>query len=130
MSFDALIQKVKQAESALEAHERQGAAGWRQFKSSWRASWTPGRIVGAGLVSGFLVGRAQPLRHVDGASTLRLFSALSSLLVVNRADDAATAAHEAANSAEVATGEVTPASSRQPTPSEPAPVSAAARAPD
>lgn len=130
MSFDALIEKVKQAEGALEAHERQGAAGWRQFKSSWRASWTPGRIVGAGLLSGFLVGRAQPLRHVDGASTLRLFSALSGLLAVSRADDAADAAHQAAESAEDATGEDTPPSSAQPLRADPARVSTAKHDPD
>jgi hypothetical protein len=52
MSFDALLQKVKQAETALEAQERQAAADWRQFKASWRAAWTPGRIVVAGLFAG------------------------------------------------------------------------------
>lgn len=100
MSFNALIDKVKQAEGALEACERQGAADWRQFKSTWRSAWTPGRTVVAGLVSGFLVGRAQPLKHVDGASALRLFSAVSSLFAINRAEDAADQAERAADSAE------------------------------
>ena len=77
MSFDALIQKVKQAETALEAQERQTAADWRQLKASWRELWTPGRIVIAGLVSGFMVGRAEPFKRAAGGGALQLLSALS-----------------------------------------------------
>lgn len=100
MSFEALIAKVKQAEGALEARERQGEADWRQFKSTWRAAWTPGRIVVAGVLSGFLIGRAQLGRHVGAASTLRLLSTVSSLFAVSRADDAAAQAHDAAQAAQ------------------------------
>ena len=57
MSFDKLLQKVEQAENVVEAQERRTAADWRQLKRSWKASWTPGRIMLAGLASGFLVGR-------------------------------------------------------------------------
>ena len=64
MSFEALIDKVKQAESALEAKERETAADWRQLKSSWLASWTPGRIVVAGLISGFIVGKVEPVKKM------------------------------------------------------------------
>jgi len=52
MSFESLIDKVRQAETALEASERQAGANWRQFKLSWKDAWTPGRIVSIGLVSG------------------------------------------------------------------------------
>jgi hypothetical protein len=81
MSFDALLQKVKQAETALEAQERQAAADWRQFKASWRAAWTPGRIVVAGLVAGFLTGRVQPtmLRQYSGPRLLRSSQELSAV---------------------------------------------------
>lgn len=103
MSFEALIEKVKQAEGALEARERQGEADWRQFKATWREAWTPGRIVFAGVVSGFLLGRAQPAKHVNAASALRLFSAVSSLFAVSRADDTADQAHDAAETAHEAT---------------------------
>ncbi len=95
MSFEALIEKVTQAEAALEAREREGAADWRQFKSTWRKAWTPGRIVVAGVVSGFLLGRAQPARHVGATSTLRLLSTVSSLFAISRADDAAQTAKQA-----------------------------------
>ena len=62
MSFESLIDKVRQAETALEASERQAGANWRQFKVSWKQAWTPGRIVSIGLVSGFLVGKAEPAK--------------------------------------------------------------------
>ena len=52
MNFESLQRKVRQAEVALEAKERQAAADWRQVKSTWLAVWTPGRIVIAGLVVG------------------------------------------------------------------------------
>lgn len=109
MSFEALIQKVKQAEDALESREREGEADWRQFKSTWRAAWTPGRIVVAGLASGFLLGRAQPGKHIGAASTLRLLSALSSVMAISRADDAATQAEDAAETAQEATNPPAPA---------------------
>ena len=60
MSFDKLIAKVTQAENAMEANERRVGADVRQLRDSWKAMWTPGRIVLAGLVSGYLAGRAEP----------------------------------------------------------------------
>ena len=101
MSFDALLQKVKQAETALEAQERQAAADWRQFKASWRAAWTPGRIVVAGLVAGFLTGRVQPLkRAAAGGGALQLVSALAGLFASGSAQAAAGQAGEAADNAQ------------------------------
>lgn len=110
MSFDALIQKVKQAEVALEAQERQGAADWRQFKASWRAAWTPGRIVSVGLLSGFLIGRAKPLRAVTGGGALQMLGALSGLLASGSAQ---AAAEEAGNAADSAAANSTLANSAQ-----------------
>jgi len=111
MSFDALIAKVRQAEDALETHERDTTAQWRQFKSTWRRSWTPGRIVIAGLAAGFLVGRARPLRVASGGGVLQMLSVLSGLLASGsaqvaaaHAEDAAGAAGQAANAAETTAG--------------------------
>ena len=64
VGFEALKEKVRQAEAALEAKERQATADFRQVKSSWRLAWTPGRIVIAGLVSGFVVGKLEPTKKV------------------------------------------------------------------
>ena len=102
MSFDALIAKVQQAETALETRERQTTQQWRQFKATWRESWTPGRIVIAGLAAGFVVGRARPLRVASGGGVLQMLSALSGLLASGSAQVAAEEAGQAADAAETA----------------------------
>lgn len=100
MSFRKLIAKVRQAEDAVEAHERRAAADWRQLRRSWRASWTPTRIVIAGLAFGLLVGQRERGRGADGPGLLRMLSMLSSLLATTSAHAAARGADEAADSAE------------------------------
>ena len=100
MSFDKLIAKVTQAEDALEAHERRVGADLRQLKHSWKASWTPTRIMVAGVVTGFLVGRAEPLRSAArGGSVVRIVSLLSGLFASTTASQAASDAEQAADSA-------------------------------
>lgn len=108
MSFEALIEKVKQAETALEAQERQAAADWRQFKASWRQAWTPGRIVIAGLLSGYLTGRAEPLRRAGGGGVLNLITALAGLFAGGSAQAAAGEAEQAAKNAQQTAAAVSP----------------------
>jgi hypothetical protein len=109
MSFDKLIAKVTQAENALEAHERRVGADLRQLKHSWKATWTPGRIVLAGLVGGFLVGRAEPLRSAArGGSLMRAVSLLSGMFATTTASHAAEEAEHAADTAETAVQAVAP----------------------
>ena len=109
MSFDKLIEKVSQAEAALEAQERRVAADVRQLKSSWRAAWTPGRIVIAGLVTGFVTGRAEPLRSAArSGSVVRIVSLLSGLFATATAQVAAGDAEEAAADAEIAADAAAP----------------------
>jgi hypothetical protein len=105
MSFDRLIAKVEQAERALEAQERRVAADVRQLKSSWREAWTPGRIILAGAVAGFLVGRARPLRMVDGGNALQMIGALAGLFAGGSAQAAAGEAEQAAEHAQDAASE-------------------------
>ena len=100
MSFNRLIAKVEQAERALEAQERRVAADVRQLKADWREAWTPGRIVIAGAISGFLVGRARPLRMVDGGNALQMVSALAGLFASGSAQVAAAEAERAAETTE------------------------------
>jgi hypothetical protein len=103
MSFESLILKVQQAETALEAQERQAGADWRQFKASWKTAWTPGRIISIGLVTGFLVGRAEPAKRLmRGGGTLQMLSSLAGLFAGGSAQAAAGHAEEAANSASAA----------------------------
>jgi hypothetical protein len=109
MSFDALLQKVKQAESALEAQERQAAADWRQLKASWKSGWTPARIVIAGLVSGYAVGKVEPLkRAASGSGALQLVSALAGLFAGGSAQAAAGEAAHAADTAQQTAAVVAP----------------------
>ena len=90
-SFRQLMQKVDQAEAALEAQERVVAADWRQLRASWKAGWTPGRIVIAGLVSGFIVGRVEPMKSVaKGGSIMQMITAVSGLFASTTAQHAAS----------------------------------------
>ena len=102
MGFDALIAKVQQAEQALETRERRGMAQWRQLQATWRAGWTPARIMVAGLATGFLVGRSRPLRLAGSGGLLNLVGALSGLFAGAGAQQAAEEAEAAAASAEAA----------------------------
>ena len=108
MSFKQLITKVEQAEQALEARERAAAADWRQLKATWRAGWTPTRIVLAGVASGFAIGRAKPLRHVTGGGALQLLTALAGLFAGGSAQAAAGEAEQAADSAQQTVAAVNP----------------------
>lgn len=100
VSFEQLIRKVRQAEDVLEARERGVAASYLHLKQTWREGWTPLRIVVAGLVSGFLVGRAEPLGAVGGARWLQMISAVSGLFASAQASVAAQQAEHAAEGAE------------------------------
>jgi hypothetical protein len=102
MGFDALIEKVRQAETALEAQERRVGADWRQLRGSWRSLWTPGRIVLAGLATGFMVGRAEPFKRAAGGGVLQLLTALSGMFAGGSAQAAASEAGDAADAAQEA----------------------------
>lgn len=98
MGFKQLLDKVKQAELALEEKERQVVADWRHLKGAWREAWTPGRIVIAGLASGFLVGRAQPFRAAArSGQIMQLVTMLSGLFAGGTAKVAADEAEKAAH---------------------------------
>ena len=101
VGFGALIEKVKQAEATLESRERLTTDAWDRFRATWRATWTPWRIVGAGAVAGFIVGKAEPLRKTaTGSGALQLFSALAGLFAGGSAQAAASEAEHAAGEAE------------------------------
>ena len=109
MNFEQLIQKVEQAEDALEADERAFVADWRQLKASWRAAWTPGRIVIAGLASGFVAGRLDPAKLLaKGGGLVQIFSMISGFAASASAQSAAGSAEQAAESAEDVADSVAP----------------------
>jgi hypothetical protein len=101
MGFKQLLTKVQQAEAALESRERLVADDWRQLKHTWKETWTPARVIIAGLVSGFLVGRAQPLRTAARSGQfMQLVTMLSGLFAGGTAKVAAEEAEHAADTAE------------------------------
>lgn len=104
MRFEALIDKVKQAEAALEACERQAGADARQLKASWSQLWSPGRLLLAGLGSGFAIGLLEPgKRLANGRGTLQMLSAVAGLFAGGSAQAAAGKAEDAAHHAAQAT---------------------------
>ena len=100
VSFEQLIRKVRQAEDVVEARERRVVARYRHLTQTWREGWTPIRIIAVGLASGFLVGRAEPLRALTGARMLQMVGAVSGLFASVQATFAAEQAEQAADSAE------------------------------
>jgi hypothetical protein len=111
VTFEQLIRKVRHAEDLLEARERSVAASYRRLAATWREGWTPWRIVAAGMVSGFLVGRAEPLGAVGGARWLQMISAVSGLFASAQASMAAQEAGNAAADAEQAADAADPGAS-------------------
>ena len=100
MRFEQLLQHVQRAEQRVELRVTHTQTQWATLKHAWREGWTPGRIVIAGLVSGFLAGRAEPLKAMTGARWMQMFSAVSSLLATAQAAAAAQQAEQAAHTAQ------------------------------
>ena len=102
MRFEKLLQHVQRAEQRVELRAAHAQLQWATLKQTWREGWTPGRIVIAGLVSGFLAGRAEPLRAMNGARWMQMFTAVSSFLATAQAAAAAETAEQAADTAQEA----------------------------
>jgi hypothetical protein len=100
MRFEQLLQHVQRAEQRVELRATHTQLQWITLKQAWRAGWTPGRIVIAGVVSGFLVGRAEPLRTLTGARWMQMFTAVSSFVATAQAAAAAETAEQAADTAQ------------------------------
>ena len=100
MRFEQLQQHVERAEKRVELRGAQTSLYWTILKQSWKDGWTPGRIVIAGVVSGFLAGRSDPLRAMTGARWMQMFTAVSSFLATAQAAAAAETAEDAADTAQ------------------------------
>ena len=99
MRFELLRQRVERAETRVESCMDRAYSHRQVFREAWRRGWTPGRIVVAGLLSGFLVGRAEPLSKVGGARWLQMLGTVSTMLASLRAAAASEEAGEAADAA-------------------------------
>lgn len=123
MRFELLRQRVERAETRVESCMDRAYSHRQVFRDAWRRGWTPGRIVVAGLLSGFLVGRAEPLSKVGGARWLQMLGTVSTMLASMRA---AAASEDAGEAADVAANVAVEAAVQN---GAPGPVSAAAAAP-
>ena len=79
MNYAQLKRRVARAEHLVEGRSLQTSRHWSALKQAWREGWTPARIVAAGLVAGFVTGRAEPLQALTGPRLLQMISAVSGL---------------------------------------------------
>jgi hypothetical protein len=70
MSLAKKIARVQQAEQALLTQHSASTQHWQRLRHLWHHSWTPGRIVIAGLTLGFATGYARPMRVLRNSNTL------------------------------------------------------------
>ena len=105
MNFEQLKVRVERSERLVEGRLEQTRAHATALKTTWRDSWTPSRIVIAGLVSGFLVGRSRPTRalrrigKLGGPHWIQLIGTLSGLFASLQSTFAAATAQDAAETA-------------------------------
>ena len=99
MNYKQLQRRVERMERLVEGRGLQTREHWAGLKSNWREGWTPARIIAAGLVSGFVSGRAEPLRALSGPRLLQMIGAVSGLFASVQATVAAETAQDAADTA-------------------------------
>ena len=77
MSFKAQQRLVQRAERRLETCSVQTVSHWNGLKQTWRSGWTPFRIIAAGLTTGFLIGRSEPLSAITGGRWIQIAGTMS-----------------------------------------------------
>ena len=125
MKFDALRHRVQRSERLVEGRSRQLQENWQSVGTAWRGLWTPWRIVGAGVVAGFLSGRAEPLAFAGKLGSVRwmeILTTVSTFVTEITAANAAASVHEDEGADE-------PPASPAPVPRRPARADAEPRAP-
>jgi hypothetical protein len=134
VKFEAIRRRVERHEQLVEGRALQTGTRMSALKTTWRESWTPTRIVLAGLAAGFLVGRSDPSRALKrmagGGRWLQLVGTLSGLFAslqstvaaasadkaVDHADEAANQASDAAVAAQAVAGDAGPVADAGPVP--------------
>lgn len=109
MNFDALQRRVRRAEAVVQVRMDETVRQWDTLEAAWRRSWTPGRILIAGLAGGFVAGRLEPGGAFSGARWLQMIGSVSGLVASAQASIAtlqeAGLAAAAAATAEAAGGD-------------------------
>ena len=108
MNFERLRLRVERREQLLDGRLSQTQVAYAKLRRNWREAWTPGRILIAGLLAGFVAGHAEPTKAIrrigaiGGPQWVRTFSALSGLFASVQAIIAAVTAKSAAKTADQA----------------------------
>lgn len=125
MNFNQLRHRVARAERLVQGRADDTEVHWGTLQRVWREGWTPLRIIGAGLITGFLAGKLEPSkgRLVANQATrwVQMFSAASGLFGAIKAQHAAEQteaageqAERAADNAQAAAGGETAAAAAAP----------------
>lgn len=117
MNYRQLRHRVERAERLVQGRADDTEVHYNTLQRAWREGWTPLRIVGAGLITGFLAGKLEPSKGklVANQATrwVQMFSAVSGMFSAMHAQHAAEQTEAAGEQAEraadnaqaVATGE-------------------------
>lgn len=60
MKFGTLRQRVERAEYLVEGRAQETRLHWSELRQTWRAGWSPLRIMTVGFGLGFVTGRNEP----------------------------------------------------------------------
>lgn len=105
MNFDTLQRRVQRAEAVVQVRVGETSGHWQRLDALWRRSWTPGRIVIAGLAGGFLAGKLEPNGAFSGARWLQMIGSVSGLVASAQASVASLQAAAAEAMAGMAAAE-------------------------
>jgi hypothetical protein len=100
MSYKAVKTRVEVAEEALARQLDHTQASWYRLKHVAGEAFTPGRILGTGALTGFLVGFVAPWARMGG--TMRIVELATSVANLVGALQAQAAAEEASDVADSA----------------------------
>ena len=104
MNYRQLRRRVERAEWLVQGRADDTEVHWATLKRAWHEGWTPVRILGAGLITGFIAGKLEPSKGKVVASQatrwLQLFSTVSGMVTAVRAQQASHQAEAAGEQAE------------------------------
>lgn len=112
MNFEQLKQRVERTEALVDGRMEQTENAYRMLRGKWRDGWTPVRILLAGGIAGFLVGKTQPIAAIgklggpNGQRWIQLVTSLSGLVTAVRVKSAAKDAEAAADDVQDAAADV------------------------
>ncbi len=106
MRFSALRTRVRRCEQVVSVRLENTHQEWGVLSQVWRKGWSPLRIVVVGLAGGFIAGKLELPRKVNGARWLQMAGSVSNLFTTAQAAFASVVAAQAAAAADQAADQV------------------------